>query len=242
MIRHPAATLPLAALPLAALLLAVPVAAVLLAPAAQAETPRHLTVTGEGRIEVTPDMALVTIGVRTQAKTAQAALAANSERMAAVLAQLRAAGIAPRDLQTGSLSLGPRYEYHDNRAPRLVGFEASNEVTARVRALDSLGAVLDAAVADGANVLGGLTFTLADPGPARDAALAGAVREARRKAEIMAGAAGVALGPVVSIAEAGGFAPPLPMPRMAMEAAAVPIEAGEIAYAASVTVVWALAD
>lgn len=230
---------PLATVPLAALL-----AAALAAPVALAEEAPRLTVTGQGRIEVAPDMAVVMIGVRTQAETARAAMSANSQRMAAVLARLREAGIEPRDLQTGGLNLGPRYDYRDNRTPRLLGFEATNQVTVRVRALDTVGAVLDTAVQDGANSLGGLSFTLADPGPVRDAALAAAVREARRKAEIMAEAAGVALGRIVSITEAGGFDGPQPMPRMAMAEAApaVPVEAGEIGYSASVTIVWALGD
>lgn len=238
MIRPPAART------LAALAVSAAVAAALAVPDARAEAARHLTVSGQGRVEVAPDMAVVTIGVRTQADTARAALSANSQQMAAVLARLRATGIEPRDIQTGALSLGPLYEYPDSRAPRLVGFEASNEVVVRVRALDTVGAVLDTAVEDGANTLGGLVFTLAEPGPVRDAALAAAVREARRKAEIMAESAGVTLGPVVSITEAGGFDGPQPMPRMAMAEAApaVPVEAGAIGYSATVTMVWSLAD
>ncbi|MFN3644230.1 MAG: SIMPL domain-containing protein [Gemmobacter sp.] len=232
---------PLSALPLA-------VAAVLslsLAAARADDVPAHLTVTGEGRVDAAPDMAIVTLGVQTQAETAAGALAANSERLAAVIERLRAGGIEPRDLQTSGLNLGPRYEYRDNRAPRLVGYEASNQLVVRVRALDRVGAILDAAVADGANTLGGLSFTLADPQPVRDGALAAAVGEARRKAAIIAEAAGITLGPIVSISEQVAYSGPQPMPRLAMAdaaEAAVPVEAGELRYAATVTLVYRIAD
>ena len=224
-----------------------PALALALVPVAlAAETPQvpHLTVTGEGRAEAVPDLAVVTLGVTTQGATAAAALAENSARLSAVLARLRAAGVADRDLQTSGLSLGPRYDYGDNRPPRLAGYEATNQLAVRVRALDTLGAILDAAVTDGANTLGGLAFSLSDPQAARDAALAAAVAEARRRAAIMAEAAGVTLGPVLSISEQVAFAGPQPMPRMAMAdaAPAVPVAAGEVGYAATVTIVYGIAE
>ncbi len=229
-----------------AVLLAAALSALPAALAAQsAETPARLAVTGTGRVDAAPDMAVVTLGVQTQARTAAQALADNNARLASVIARLREAGIAPRDVQTSGLSLGPRYDYGDGRTPRLVGYEASNQLSVRVRALDTLGTVLDAAVSDGANTLGGLTFTLADPGPARDAALAAAAADARRKAQLMAEAAGVRLGRVLEITEHGGYAPPQPMLRAAMADAApasVPVEAGEISYSATVGIVYALAE
>jgi uncharacterized protein YggE len=226
-------------LPLAVVLAAVPLGL----GAETRESPR-ITVTGEGRAEAVPDLAVVTIGVTTGADTAAAALAENSARLTAVLDRLRAAGVADRDLQTSGLSLGPRYDYGDNRPPRIVGYEATNNLAVRVRALDRLGAILDAAVADGANTLGGLAFSLSDPQGARDAALAAAVAEARRKAAIIAEAAGVRLGPVLSISEQVAYQGPQPMPRLAMAEAApaVPVAAGEVGYAATVTIVYGIDD
>lgn len=226
-------------LPLALVLASLP-----LALAAETREPPRITVTGEGRAEAVPDLAVITIGVTTQADTAAAALAENSTRLSAVLDRLRAAGVADRDLQTSGLSLGPRYDYGGDRPPRLLGYEATNQLAVRVRALDALGAILDAAVADGANTLGGLSFSLADPQGARDAALAAAVAEARRKAAIIAEAAGVRLGPVLSISEQVAYAGPQPMPRMAMAdaAPAVPVAAGEVGYAATVTIVYGIAE
>jgi uncharacterized protein len=211
----------------------------------QAETPApRITVTAEGRVESAPDMATITLGVQTQAKTAAAALAENSARLAAVLGRLKAAGIAERDLQTSGLSLGPQLDYsRDGQAPRVIGYEVSNLLTVRVRDLGLLGGVLDQAVSDGANTFHGLAFGLADPTAALDAARVAAVTEARRKAGMMAGAAGVKLGAVLDMAEQGGMMDQRPMFRgaVAMEASAVPVQGGEVTYSVSVTVTWALA-
>lgn len=214
---------------------------------ARAETappPARITVTGEGRVDAAPDLATISLGVTTEAKSAAGALAANSTAMAAVLERLRAAGIAERDLQTSGLSVNPVWTGYDQsgRKPEIAGFQAANVLSVRVRALDSLGAVLDAAVKDGANTLNGLSFGMAEPQPLLDEARKRAVADARRKAELMAAAAGVRLGAVESISEAGGYQPPMPQFRAesAMAAEAVPVAQGEVSLAASVTVVWRL--
>lgn len=218
-------------------------------PALAAETPpATISVTGEGRIEAAPDMATVSLGVQTDADTAATAMAENSERLAAVIERLKAAGIEPRDIQTSGLSLGPRYDYsqQDGTAPKLVGYSASNMVTVRVRALDTVGGVLDGVVADGANTLNGLSFGLAEDRPLMDEARREAVADAAAKAALYAEAAGVKLGRVITIAEAGGYAPPMPMP-MAMEAgfakaADVPVAPGELTVSASVSMVYEIAE
>ncbi|MFN3645060.1 MAG: SIMPL domain-containing protein [Gemmobacter sp.] len=227
-----------------AAILAAMLAAPLAALPARAEAPApRITVTGEGRTETAPDMATVSLGVQTRADTAAAALAENSAQLARVLARLKAAGIAERDLQTSGLGLGPQMDYsRDGQPPRVVGYEASNQLTVRVRDLSRLGAVLDQAVGDGANTLNGLSFGLSDPAAALDAARVQAVAEARRKARMMAEAAGARLGAVLEMNEQGNGLDPRPMFRTgaAMEAAAVPIAGGEVGYAVSVSVTWAL--
>ena len=211
---------------------------------AEAAKPR-ITVTGEGRVDARPDMATITLGVTTQGDTAAAALSENSARLAAVLTQLKAAGVAERDLQTSGLSLGPRMDYYrDGQPPKVVGYEATNQVTVRVRDLAALGGILDAAVGDGANTFHGLSFGLADTTAALDAARVNAVAEAGRKAAMIAEAAGARLGPVLAIAESGGMTDPVPMYRrgaVAMAAEAVPVEGGEVSYTINVTMTWELA-
>lgn len=205
--------------------------------------PATLTVTGEGETEVVPDMAVVRAGVETDAPTAAAALEANNERMSAVLAALRAGGIEKRDLRTGRVALNPVYESRGRsepgKAPRIAGYRAVNEVIVRVRDIARTGEVLDRAVAAGASRLGGIAFTLEDPGPATDEARRRAVAEARRRAALYAEAAGVRLRRILSISEAGS-ARPRPIAPMAMRAenAGVPVEPGEMTLRAAVTIVW----
>lgn len=206
----------------------------------------HITVTGEGRVDLRPDMATISLGVTTQGDTAAAAMAANSAELARVLDRLRAAGIAERDLQTSGLSLNPNWDntYGSGGAPQIRGYVAANMLTVRVRALETLGGVLDAAVTDGANTLNGVSFGLAEPDPMLDEARRRAVADASHRALLLAQAAGVGLGKVVSITEGGGYAPPVPMYRMQADAVAapVPMAEGEVALAATVTMVWEIAQ
>ncbi|WP_233417147.1 SIMPL domain-containing protein [Halovulum marinum] len=217
---------------------------------AQEPPPPRIQVTGEGEVAAAPDMAQVQIGVTTESGTAAAALDANSEATAAVLARLAEQGVAEADMQTGNLSLYPRRD--DRRSqngggldePPIVGFVANHTVSVTIRQLDSLGGVLDAVVSDGANTLGGLSFGLQDPAEALDAARREAVADAMRKAELYAEAAGVVLGPVRAISE-----PVMqdgPMPMMAMEAdmmrGAVPVAEGEVKVTATVTMSFAIGE
>ena len=221
---------------LAALLLAIS-----LAGAALAADPARITVTGEGRVDAAPDMATITLGVTSQATTAATAMAANSAQLAQVLANLKAAGIADRDLQTTGLALNPNWQSNDNGSNlRIVGYVASNILTVRVRALAGLGAALDAAVKDGANTVDGLSFGLADPEPVLDEARKRAVADATHRALLLTEAAGVSLGAVVAISESGGSFAPAPMfgKSADMTASAVPVASGEVSLWASVTMVW----
>ena len=207
--------------------------------------PPMITVTGTGTVEATPDIATLSIGVTTQGETAAAALSANSAQLDAVMARLTAAGIEARDMQTSNLSLNPNWTGNDSASttgPTIAGYVASNMLMIRVRQIDGLGAVLDAAVADGANTLNGLSFGLADPAPAMDEARKEAVADARARAELLATAAGVKLGRVISISEGSGPSYPMPMFRADAAAMAVPVAGGELGLSASVTIFYEIAD
>jgi len=215
--------------------------AISLAGAAFAADPARITVTGEGRVDASPDMATITLGVTSEGTTAAAAMAANSAALAQVLANLKAAGIADRDLQTTGLALNPNWQSDDNGSnPRIVGYVASNMLTVRVRALTGLGAALDAAVKDGANTVDGISFGLAQPEPVLDEARRRAVTDATHRALLLTEAAGVSLGAVAAISEGGGNFAPVPMFGKAadMTASAVPVASGEVSLSASVTMVW----
>jgi len=226
-------------LPLAVVLA---IGAALVAPL-HAETPALITVTGDGQVEAAPDMATVTLGVTTEGATPAEAMAANSAQLATVLARLKEAGTADSDLQTTGLSLNPNWQNDGTgTAPRIAGYVATNMLTVRVRALDTLGGVLDAAIGQGANTFNGVSFGLADPAPAMNEARRRAVADAMARAELLAGAAGVSLGPLVSMTEGGPGGWPAPVHRMeAVADSPVPVAAGQVSTLASVTMVFSIA-
>lgn len=211
-----------------------------------------LTVSAEGKTEQTPDLAVFNAGVTSQGKTAGEALAANSADMSRVIAALKKAGVADRDIQTSQLSLNPIYAQqrplpdgsYDPMGPKIVGYQASNQVTVRQRDLKSFGKVIDTLVAAGANQVNGPSFQMDDPDVTADAARIDAMKKARARAELYARAAGLRVVRILSIAEGGGYAPP-PMPvfaKAAMERdASAPVAPGEVTTSVSVTVMFELA-
>lgn len=202
-----------------------------------------VTVTGEATVEATPDMATISLGVTTEGASAAEAMAANSKALQAVIERLKTAGIEDRDLQTSNLSLNPNWVGYDSGStPKIVGYVASNMLNVRVRALDSLGSVLDASIADGANTLNGISFELAAPRPAQDEARKAAVADARARATLLVEAAGGTLGKIVSITENSGYGSPMPMFKSDAAAAPVPVASGQIGLSASVTVSFEIAE
>jgi uncharacterized protein YggE len=130
---------------------------------------------------------------------------------------LRRAGIAERDIQTSNISLNPEYRYAENRAPQLVGYTASNQVSVRFRDIRNTGRILDALVAEGANQINGPTLTIDRPEAALDEARTRAVAAGRARADLYARALGMRVVRLLSVSETGGYSPPPPMPMM-MEA------------------------
>jgi uncharacterized protein len=212
-------------------------AAFALAPAQAVE--KTVTVTGEATVGVAPDTAVIRIGVTSQEKTAREAGEANAKQMTSVLAAIKASGIAERDIQTSRLSLQPQYDPNKGGTARLTGFQATNQVTIRIRDIENLPSVLDRAIAAGANEMSGIEFVVSEQSKLLDQARDDAIADARRKAELYARAAGVKIGHVISISEEG---PPQPQPRpmQAMRAGAVPVAPGEQTLRAIVTVSYEL--
>lgn len=203
--------------------------------------PSTVTVAGIGTVSAVPDMAEITTGVVTQAPTAAQALAANSQAMERLLQALGSLGIATRDIQTTSINVSPvRRQGRDGQPPEITGYEVTNQVRVKVRDLPSLGRVLDQQVGQGANLVHGIQFGRQEPVPLQDEARKRAMADARRKAELYAGAASLRVGRVVAVQEAGAASSrPEMAPRMAMSAA-VPVAPGEQEIQASVTVTFTL--
>lgn len=204
-----------------------------------AQIPSQISVTGEATINASPDLATVSLGVTTTDPMANAAMQANSTALAAVMARLKSAGIADRDLLTSQLQLNPNWTNSENGLqPSISGYTASNILSVRVRDLAILGAILDAAITDGANSLNGISFGQSDPRPLQDAARQAAVADAIARAQLLTSSAGVKLGRVISISENGGYGAPMPMMKSMDLADSVPVAAGEIGITASVNMVF----
>ncbi|MFM5924655.1 MAG: SIMPL domain-containing protein [Novosphingobium sp.] len=216
-----------------------------------AATSTLLSVTAEGKSTRTPDLAVFSAGVVTQGKTATEAMSANAAAMNNVIAALRKAGIADKDVQTSSINLSPVYGQpvfgpngQQIQEPRIIGYQANNTVTVRSRDIKGFGKVLDALVASGANQIYGPNFQMADPSAAMDEARVSAMKAARARGDLYARAAGLRVVRIVSISESGGYSPPQPvyaMAKMADAAAPTPVAAGEVEAQVSLSVQFELA-
>lgn len=235
----------------AALGLALSVTAAAPAALAQAAAPAADTMfrattfnlSAHGETRVAPDMATINLGVMTEGKTAAEALSANGVRMNAVMASLKKAGIAERDIQTSNLNLNPQYRYVENQPPQLTGYQVSNQVTVRVRDLKRLGAAVDATVNAGANQVNGISFGLDDPTAAENAAREAAVKALSAKAELYAKATGHRISRLVTLSEGGGYTPQPPMPMMAMRGKAedsTSVASGELSVRIDITGLYEL--
>jgi uncharacterized protein YggE len=201
-----------------------------------------LDVTAEGRTMRVPDLATIRAGVVTHGATAAQAMTDNAAAMARVMAALRKAGVAARDLATTAVQLQPQYRYVENQAPTVTGYQATNSVSVRFRDIARSGAILDALVGVGANQIDGPSLSVAEPDAALDEARAEAVKRAQARAELYAKAAGLRVVRLISIAEAGSNdggpdRPPMMFVRMAKaDAPPTEIAPGEKEITASVQV------
>src|SRR5688500_11954281 len=230
-----------------------------------------LTVSAEGKSFREPDMAVFSAGVTTQGDSAAAALAENSRAMTQVIAALKRAGIAERDIQTSNLSISPIYQDPNRDAimasrisgqpyvppppeasvPRIVGYTANNNVSVRQRDLDDFGTVIDTLAGAGANQINGPMFQMDNPEPALDEARLAAVRTARARAELYAEATRLRIVRILSLAEGGGSYGPQPVVFVTAERGSAagappppppaPVQPGELQMTTNITVLYELA-
>ena len=213
----------------------------LAAPAlAQVTPPAVISVTGEATVSVAPDQAQIDGGVTTEAKTAREASETNNAAMGKVLLALKGAGIDEKDFQTSRLSLQPQYAPNRSGPNAVVGYQASNRVTIKLRDVSKVAGTIDLLVAAGANNIGGINFMVSAASKLLDDAREQAIADARRKAEIYARAAGVTLGSPVSISEEGSAAPMQFRRMSAGIATSAPVAQGEETLQVTVSVSWAI--
>jgi uncharacterized protein YggE len=201
-----------------------------------------IVVSGTGRVAVQPDVADLRLGVTVAKPTVEAARGEAAATMDAILRAVDGAGVARADVRTAMLSVQPRYDYRDGRAPVLTGYEIANVVEVSVRDLSALGDVIDATLTAGATSMDALSFRLADPRPAEREARRQAMAEARARADVLAEAAGVTVQGVSDIVDGQPVRPPGPVAkaeRMALAAdAGTPVEAGTLEVAVTVSVTY----
>ena len=210
------------------------------APVTASDAATHtITVSASGRVTVVPDVARVTLGVSITLPTVKAARASAADSMTKIIAAIKKLGVADADIQTVGLSLYPQYA--NGSSTRIAGYTISEQLSITIRNLDNAGDVVDAATANGATDVNGISFELADPAKGMNDARASAVAAAQASAQAMATAGHVSLGSVVAITDA---TPPTPIfygvKAAAPDAAATPIQVGTQDVSATVTVVFAI--
>lgn len=224
--------------------LALPATAIAHSP--QTEMPGVIHVTATANIDVIPDRVSVSAGVQSDGKTAQEAMARNSDLMRNVFATLAANGIAERDISTTNLNLNPRYDYEQrtNGQPLLVGYRASNQITIVSRDLNQTGQLIDSLLQAGLNNINGVNFTVSEPEAAQVQARAAAIEKAKIKARMMAQSANVRLGRLLSLSEGSSAAPIIfnTMARAESLSSAPPLAPGEREIGATVTMSYAILD
>ena len=204
----------------------------------------QISVTGHGESKLTPDRANVQISVQSRAVTAAAAATDNAKMQGAVIASVKALGIGDEQISTSGFNVSPEQKYEPNKPPIITGYVVTNTVVVEVRKVSQVGAVLDAALSHGANVISGLSFFSSNTEAARRSAIAAAVASARGDAETAAKAAGGSLGTLLEIG-LGSYSPPVPRPMMmrgAVSAASMqadtPISPGQETISADVSARW----
>ena len=161
-----------------------------------------LSVTGSGTVLVESDLAIVTVGVQETSKNVLEAQSTVNEKIAAIKQALLDAGVEESEINTDSINIYANYDYSDNTEV-IVGYTARNSLSVRTTDMDNVGSLIDAAFAAGANTLDNVQFTVQDDTQAREQALTMAVEDARRKADVLASAAGLQVASIERISEGG---------------------------------------
>lgn len=211
---------------------------------AEAE-PRTISVNGSGAAAAAPDVAVITVGVESFAKTAEAAMTDNSSRSTGMIDALKELGVESKDIQTRNLNLHAQYDHQrpkdGSEPPRvLLGYRASNVVSARITNMQTVGQAIDAAIKAGGNRVDSIQFEISDPTSVLNAARDAAWENAHAKASQLAALAGAELGPVVKIESYEHTPTAVREVAMMRTADAAPVEPGQQQMSVQINVVWRL--
>ena len=209
----------------------------------------RLDINAQATVKAEPDIAMLNAAVVTIAPTAEQARLENAKKMQAVFAQFKGLKIAEKDIQTSGLNVNPQYVYAEKQAPRIDGYQATNNITLKLRDMDNVSKAVDVLIKNGINQLNGPSFTIDDPEVLMNKARQTAMQKARQRAELYASATGLKIRRIVSISENANMGQPIPyraMAKMAMAAesadAATPIASGQVDLDVTVNVTYELAN
>lgn len=169
-----------------------------------------ITIEGEGKVTSAPDVAVVSLGVESNAKTVKAAQGDNSQKMNDIVKAVKDLGVKDADIQTTNYNIYPKYSYDQNRGTsEIVGYTVSQSATVKVRDLDKVGGILFKAGELGANQVGGVNFTVDNPENLKMQAREKAIDNAKTKANVLFDKLGLKPGRIVSFSEFSGGNPPI---------------------------------
>jgi uncharacterized protein YggE len=207
-----------------------------------------LVTSGQGEAKVTPDRASILVNVQTRSATAAASASENAQRTRAVIDALLKLGLPREQVTTEGYTVYPEMRYDNTGgSPRVTGYVVTNTVRAETHRPEQAGAIVDAALGAGANVINSLSFYASNIEEPRRQAIALAVASARADAEAMARAAGGSLGGLLELSTQGPTIPPRPMFDVGMMRAKVaqseptPINAGQQTITVFVNARWQFA-
>lgn len=224
---------------LALALVSLPLAALPLAD----QAPRMITVTGEAEVFVSPDQAVVTLGVESWASDLEAARKDNDARMARLAAVPGRFGVGAADVKTDFVTIEPQYNSAENAPPAIVGYRVAQVLVVRVKNLAQVSAFVGAALGAGANRLDGVQFVVGDPTAYQEKARLAAAADARARATSLAAALGEKVGRALTITE--GYSGPVAAPlfkaeAFARDASGPTLAPGQMGVSAQVTVQFSL--
>lgn len=174
--------------------------------------PREITVSAEGKVFAKPDIALVKLGITTEGWEIKTVVKENTEKMKAVLKEVKNLGIEEKDIQTTRYNLTPRYEWTKEGQRIFKGYVLEQEVRVKIRNFEKIGEIMEKATEKGANLIGDLSFTIDDPEVVREKAREEAIKRAKTKAEKIATQTGIKLKKLINVYE--DYAYPVPTTEM----------------------------
>lgn len=207
---------------------------------------RTVTVTGEAETRVVPDRASITLGVETEGNVVADIKRDNDKKVRAMLKSIQAIGIPEKDIQTSQLSIEPRYNYKQDGTRDFLGYVMRNTIYVWIKDLTKVDAVIGASVDQGSNVLNNIEFNFSETKRVADSLRIAAAKDAKVKAEALAGAVNARVTRVVTISESGYQQPPIPMynkapgmlMRASMDEGGPTVSAGQLIIRSTVNAVF----